>query len=269
MLQRNISAMGSGMQAVGTLWIGDRLSFLEQLCLQSYVDQGQPITLYSYGKVAGVPHGVEPRDAREVMAGDRILRVRRGRAALRGSPALHADMFRLRMLAATDLIWADTDAYALRPLTTEDGWLIGQRRGRALNGVLRLPRTSHTLRLLVDGIDGKLILPGMRGDPESLRWGAAGPDALNLALELTGEDGHICDPDRLYPIPARDKLRLLEPGMAAMPPGAMSIHLWGTNLRAHLARNGGLPPRGSMLDLMCRMHGIVPRPEDAVPVMAA
>lgn len=257
------------MQAVGTLWIGARLSFLEQLCLQSYVDHGQRIVLFTYGEVAGVPRGVEIRDAGQVMGGDRILRVQRGRAALRGSPALHADMFRLRMLAATDLIWADTDAYALRPLVADDGWLVGQRRGRALNGVLRLPRTSHALRLLIDGIDGRVILPGLRGDPESLRWGAAGPEALNLALDLTGEDRHLCDPDRLYPIPARDKLRLLAPGMAVMPPGAMSIHLWGTNLRAHLARHGGLPPRGSMLDLMCRMHGIVPRPEDAVPVLAA
>ena len=80
------------MQALGILWIGDRLSILGRLCLQSYVDHGQRITLFTYGDIAGVPRGVELRDTGQVMGGDRILRVQRGHAAL------HADMFRLRML---------------------------------------------------------------------------------------------------------------------------------------------------------------------------
>ena len=44
---------------VASLWIGGRLSFLEQVCLKSFVDHGHRTILYTYGAVAGVPDGVE------------------------------------------------------------------------------------------------------------------------------------------------------------------------------------------------------------------
>lgn len=269
------------MEQVATLWIGDRLSFLEQLCLKSFVDLGQRITLYSYAPVAGVPAGVIQRDAAEIMPAARILRVARGRRTLRGSPALHADLFRLHLMAKTEAIWADADAYALRPLAARGGYLFAMRGGVAMNGVLRLPQDSPALARLVAFANGMTRLPDwVTGDEriafesgavalthENLRWGAAGPDALHHVLTETGEIRHASGPNVLYPIPARDKLRFLEPGMAPMPPRAMSIHFWGTNLRAELARRGGHPPQGSMLELMCRMHGIVPTPE-TLPVAA-
>ena len=44
---------------VAALWIGGPLSFLEQLCLISFVHAGQHITLYTYEPVPNVPPGVE------------------------------------------------------------------------------------------------------------------------------------------------------------------------------------------------------------------
>ena len=49
---------------VASLWIGGRLSFLEQVCLKSFVDHGHRTILYTYGAVAGVPDGVEVLDAK-------------------------------------------------------------------------------------------------------------------------------------------------------------------------------------------------------------
>lgn len=42
---------------IGTLWIGGSLSWLEQLCLKSFVDAGQPITLFAYAPIPNVPAG--------------------------------------------------------------------------------------------------------------------------------------------------------------------------------------------------------------------
>ena len=52
---------------VGTLWIGGSLSWMEQLCLKSFVDKGQKITLFSYEDIPNVPEGVIRRDGREVL----------------------------------------------------------------------------------------------------------------------------------------------------------------------------------------------------------
>ena len=43
---------------IGALWIGGSLSYLEQLCLKSFVDAGQHITLYTYEGVTNAPEGV-------------------------------------------------------------------------------------------------------------------------------------------------------------------------------------------------------------------
>ena len=43
------------LKGIGTLWIGGPLSFLEQMCLLSFVAQGHKVTLFHYGEIAHVP----------------------------------------------------------------------------------------------------------------------------------------------------------------------------------------------------------------------
>ena len=61
---------------VGTLWIGGPLSWLEQLCLKSFVDKGQKITLFSYEDIPNVPEGVIRRDGREIIDTDDFIKSR-------------------------------------------------------------------------------------------------------------------------------------------------------------------------------------------------
>ena len=56
---------------VASLWIGDRLHYINQLCLQSHLDMGHPVTLYCTDEVSNVPKGVEIRPATEIMEIDR------------------------------------------------------------------------------------------------------------------------------------------------------------------------------------------------------
>ena len=50
---------------IGMLWISGRLSYLEQLCVKSFVDAGHHVKLYTYEPVEGIPEGVETADASE------------------------------------------------------------------------------------------------------------------------------------------------------------------------------------------------------------
>ncbi|MEM8802720.1 MAG: hypothetical protein AAGF55_09310, partial [Pseudomonadota bacterium] len=98
-------------QQIAMLWMRGSLSFLEQLCAQSFLDAGHHVVLYSYEPIGCVPDGVEMRDAAEVLP--QREEIVHGRS---GSPAPHADLFRYRLLSQTDdLIWADTDAYCRKP----------------------------------------------------------------------------------------------------------------------------------------------------------
>ena len=112
---------------IGTFWSGPPLSWLEQLCLASFVEQGHEVTVFGYEPVGNLPDGVRYERADQVLPADMILVHDRT-----GSPAFHADIFRLRMIRETGLTWADTDAYCLRPWETPDhgyffGWLSDKR----------------------------------------------------------------------------------------------------------------------------------------------
>ena len=52
---------------VQSLWIGDRLSAMEQLCISSFLRQGHAFHLYVYQETAGIPAGTV------VLDGNRIL----------------------------------------------------------------------------------------------------------------------------------------------------------------------------------------------------
>lgn len=64
----------SQKRPVATLWIGGKLSWLEQVSLASFVSRGDGITLYTYGDVTGVPPGVEVRDGREIIDTDDFIK---------------------------------------------------------------------------------------------------------------------------------------------------------------------------------------------------
>ena len=83
---------------IASLWIGSELTWLEQVCLKSYIDHGHKVYLYSYDPVENVPDGVVMKDAAEILPADKIIR-----HARTGSPAFHADVFRLRLMKKTPI----------------------------------------------------------------------------------------------------------------------------------------------------------------------
>lgn len=233
---------------IGTLWVGPALSWLEQLCLKSFVDAGHTVHLFAYDKIDGVPNGVTMRDASDIMSADQIMR-----HARTGSPAYHADIFRLKMMAQTDLIWADTDAYCVQPWDIDPakpfyGW-ISDDVEQVNNGVLRLPKDSRTLDLMTEfASDPYPIPPWLNGKRQAdlraakeagqgvhvteLPWGVLGPDLLTHMLTETGEIEHAQPGHVIYPIPFKDTVMLFQPKRHAaaeklIKPDTLSIHLWG------------------------------------------
>ena len=106
---------------VGTLWIGGPLSWMEQLCLKSFVDKGQKITLFSYEDIPNVPDGVIRRDGREIIDTDDFIKYEQ-----KNSFALFADLFRLHMIHRNPgMIWIDTDVYCFRPIDYDSDYVFG------------------------------------------------------------------------------------------------------------------------------------------------
>ena len=83
-----------------------------------------------------------------------------------GSPAPQADAFRYRMLAQLDrTIWADTDAYCVKPFTTPNGHFYAWESKKHINGgVLGLPKDCDTLGRLLEHTADEYTIPTWYGD---------------------------------------------------------------------------------------------------------
>lgn len=255
-----------GLPEIASLWIGESLSFLELLCLKSFVDAGHPVTLYTYGELRNPPDFCTIKDAREIWDNTDIL-VHAGKK----SPAIHADLWRIRLLRQTDAIWVDTDAYCHQPFRPVDGYLVGWESAEWItNGVLRLPRDSPALALFDDFLQRANVPPWWDArerreyltsaggvDFQTAPWGTTGPRGLTYFMKQTGEARHALPPHVLYPWKVNRKglaFRLPRYAEAYIQPDTISLHFYNSGFRRSLAKN--TLSAESFIGQLCKKHQI-------------
>ena len=267
----------SRLREVGTLWIGGRFSWMEQLCLKSFVDAGQKITLFHYEDIPNVPKGVICRDGREVLDTDDFIKYEK-----KNSYALFADLFRLHMLRRNPgMIWIDTDVYCYRPLDYADDYVFGYElpdSNRLNNAVLGLPVDSPVLlEMLKFTADRYSIAPFLSrddqekyaaardaGDPVHVSqqpWGVWGPMMLTHYVHKFGLSRHAQPLPAFYPVTFRERTlfnRSLKKVNMRITDQTTGLHVWASNKRELGNNKMGLPPENSWWAAALSKHGINP-----------
>lgn len=263
---------------IAMLWVKGPLSYVEQLCVQSFLDVGHEVTLYHYSPVTLVPEGVTLVHGDAILKRDDFIKHQRT-----NSLALFSDVFRYHLLTKSDrTIWADTDAYCMKPFETETGHYFGWESTHHINGgVLGLPPDSSALAGLLEMTQDEYGIPEWyspkvkanlqaqadAGTPVhvgDLPWGVWGPHAVTHYLQKTGEDTYAFPCEVLYPVPFPKRRRMvkaakLRSAEAFLRDETTSIHLYGRRIREFLAaRPDGLPEKDSLLDHLLIKHSIDP-----------
>jgi hypothetical protein len=199
---------------VASLWIGDRLHYLNQLCLLSHLRHGHPTTLYCTDTVSNVPEGIEVRPATEIMDIDMDI-------VEKTSASFLSNVFRYKMIQKTNAIWIDCDAFCHRPFPDEmDNIFAGHGFRGALNcGVVYIPQKGELMVRLLDYYENLPDAPAWfnkqqrkrleRQDtrlPHAVRIynaerTAFGPQAFTYFAQQTGDYEEAQTPDVLYPVP--------------------------------------------------------------------
>ncbi|CUH50031.1 hypothetical protein [Ruegeria atlantica] len=260
------------MERVATLWIGNRFSFLEHLCLKSFADVDQKPIVYHYGDLEDIPDYIEARDAREIFDTSEIYR-----DPITRSVAVHADLFRLKLMQDTDYIWVDADAYANRPFETKQGYLFPKanlKRRRMMNGVVALPSDSPALKKMCDfAFDSDLVPPWWAEDRRknyidifgrstvwSLPLSTFGPPLFFHYIYDTPEHDMCSARAELYAIPLRYRKHWNDPDMSELEfldwQNKMSVHFFGSWFRK-IFKDCEIA-KGSLVDTLLRKHGIDP-----------
>ncbi|MDG1430774.1 MAG: hypothetical protein P8Q23_04330, partial [Paracoccaceae bacterium] len=196
-----------------------------------------------------------------------------------GSPAMHADIFRLNLMKKADMIWVDTDQLCLKQFDPAERHIISYFDDSNLaNSVMRLPKDSAALAYMLEFVEDRYPVPPWvkrsvrialnsakrEGKPIHIteqKFTTYGPSLLKYALKQSGELEHAKPPHVYLPLPSTQhrfiaKAKFTDEILNVMiKPDTRGMHLWSTNVR----KNGWLEQveTGSFLALMANDVGIV------------
>lgn len=234
---------------ISSLWVGETLPLLSQLCIQSFLDHGHAFQLFTYRDYDNIPLGTHVRDARDILPEESIFR-----DASHHSLAPFSDWFRMKWLAEEGGFWVDMDIVCLRDsLPDTDIWFCRESPGMLAVGAMRFPAHHPVPTALASLAEDparyapwdtaeekaakdslRLSMPDARQRRRRVPWGFCGPIGFTRAVKHAGLLELAAPVSRMHPIPWthwRDcyngHFSLASPLLA----NAWGIHLWGEMMR--------------------------------------
>ena len=235
-------------QLMTSLWVGEELPVMAQLCIKSFLAHGHSFQLFTYKRYDKLPQGVLIRDAREILPAELIFR------DSHGSYAPFSDWFRMKFLAEEGGFWVDMDVVCLsEEAPAAPLWFCREQAQVVAVGGLRFPAhhpIPTALALLAEDParhapwdspaelrlkdDWRRNVPSMEQRRRQVPWGFCGPSGMTRAVNHYGLFTQAAPPSHFYPIPWtrwRDCfngcVHLSGPELS----NAWAIHLWGEMLR--------------------------------------
>ena len=226
---------------IQSLWVGPRLSPMEQLSIASFLRHGHEFHLYTYEEVAGVPPGTVIKDANEIIPAS--VRNYRDFPKL----AIFADFFRYKLLLEKGGWWVDTDTVCVKPFDLPQDYAFSSEvmalgGGRTIigtqvnNGNIKAPVGSPIMAALWNRC--------LEMNYKNIEWGASGPTLMEAHVEQFGLRSFVQPPQVFCPVMAWEVRKLVNNDVVfAIPQEAYAVHLWNEMWgRAELDKNATYPP---------------------------
>lgn len=263
---------------VSSMWTGGKMSFVEIVAMQSFLDHGHDFTLYTLDDVGNVPKGVKIVDAREIYAPEFPTG-----PGMHHNNIVYSDIFRLIMIRDTGAIWADLDAYCVRPFIFPTEYIFGFEESKPstssiANTILGFPKNSAALTQCIDLVLSKNPIPpffinrrrkrlqmdaktGKQFGFQDFSRGASGPRLINHYVNQTGEIRYAMPKNVFYPGPRPFRHPLLKPDFPIEQleyDETVSVHIFAKTKNFINTDFGGVLPKGCYLDTVCKRHGVDP-----------
>jgi hypothetical protein len=175
------------MAFIQSLWLGERLSPLEALSIQSFLAHGYEFHLYCYNDVKNIPSGVTIRDGRDILGPEWIFCYQRGLG--KGSYSAFSNFFRYRMLLVNGGWWSDLDMVCIRPFDLNSDYVFSSEHSFQMQdgivncGVIKAPPSSEIMNYCWEYC--------LQQKKEELEWGAIGPRLIDSAVRRFNLHTHV------------------------------------------------------------------------------
>jgi len=230
--------------------VGPRLSAVQRLCIESFLQNGHPFHLYVYEDVADVPAGTLLCDATEILPASRIFQYYE-----HASYAGFANFFRYKLLLEVGGWYVDTDEVCLRPFEFDAEYVFaaqGIRTPRLVNiNVIKVPPGSEIMGRAWDACQAM--------DTATLRWGVSGPELFNRLVEECGLQNFVQPPEVFNPFDFSDWESQID-GAAALDFGTPTygVHLWSEMWRRAGLDTDAVYPKNCLYERLKRRYGVQP-----------
>lgn len=259
------------VERLNSLWIGERLGYIERLCLLSALSVGHEFTLFSYTPRAlkNVPAGVAVEDARQIMPEEKLLRY-----SDTGAVQLGANLFRYALLSKGVGYWVDMDFCFLKRLDFSSPYVFGWEHENWINNaILRAPADAPIVNDLMEIPATNRCPPWFgpkrtlfyywnrirRGDVkvQDLPWGTYSAGMVTYLVKKHRLLDAVQPPDVFYPLRWKDASSIFtqpaEFTEKVITDRTVAVHLWYSRLVDFV---GAPPPSGSYIAKICAAYGI-------------
>jgi hypothetical protein len=207
------------------LWVEGPLSALERLSISSFLHCGHRVHLYVYGRVDGIPDGVEVLDGRSILPEERICRYGAIAGEGKGSLALFANLFRYALLHRHGGVWSDCDVICLKSLDAvlaADYVIATEYRDGARQMLLANNCFLKTPPASPFAAECSAIALG--ADPDKVGWGELGPVMVTNMVRKHGLERFLVPPWQLSPLGWWEYRRLIEETTLPCADTALAVH---------------------------------------------
>lgn len=180
------------LPVIQSLWVGNELSKMEQLCIKSFLDNGHPFHLYAYNEITGLPDGVVVKDANEILPEMSVFKYKD-----RDTYSGFANMFRYKLLLEKGSFWVDMDIVCIEAFEFDTEYVFASVRNHAslpeiTNFIIKAPANSP---IMESCYQSALCLA-----PENTYWGMTGPKLIAKKVIEFGLESFITEPDVFAPV---------------------------------------------------------------------
>lgn len=208
-------------EIIQSLWIGDKASIIEHLCIKSFLDNGHEFHLYVYeGEIENCPAGTVFKDANEIIP--KILVYR----DIINSYTSFANWFRYKLLYERGGWWVDMDVVCLKEFDFSGDYCFATEiifdhdspMTITNNGIIKAPKDAEFLYVMLDFM-------GKR-DLTKARWGEFGSRFLDRVLKQYDSQEYIQPTHVFSPINWHQIDLFFKEGVDTIPINSYAIHLW-------------------------------------------
>lgn len=247
---------------IQSLWIGEKLSKLEQLSIQSFLDHNHKYILYTYDDIENIPKGTVLKDANKIISRDRVFKYKNY-----DSYAGFSNLFRYKLLLEKGGFWVDTDIVCLQRFKFKKNHLVASENYKndnqnavlVTNCVLKAPSNSKIMEYCFHMASNK--------NPHELIWGETGPLLVHQAFIKFKMIDYIVEPTVFCPInwwewykcyqgdadyQSEEKL-----GNESSIPSPYAYHLWNEMWRRNNVDKNGSFAKNSIYEKLKKKHNIL------------